>query len=100
MPSLKISDRIFVMKKSHLYLIALIGVVIALGIFGLSSQKNVVLRLEGQELPISTNALLVKGALKSAGIELQAGDLVVPGPNSLVRDGAVIELARAVRVVF
>jgi uncharacterized protein YabE (DUF348 family) len=88
------------MKKSRISLLVGIGVVIVLTVIGLMSQKDITLKLEGQDLLISTRAWQVEGALKSAGIELQAEDLVVPGPNTFLKDGMVIELSRAVSVVL
>jgi len=88
------------MKSNRIYLIAVIGVVIVLAVFGLSTQKQVILKLEGQELLITTRAWQVKGAIRKAGIVLQAEDQVIPGPNAFLKNGSVINLARAVHVVL
>jgi uncharacterized protein YabE (DUF348 family) len=88
------------MKKSRAYLFILIGIVVALVVFGIGSKKTVVLELEGQEIEVLTSAFQVKGALKSAGLELADGDQVTPEPNAFIRDGQVIQLDRAIHVVL
>jgi uncharacterized protein YabE (DUF348 family) len=86
------------MTKKQTLLAAATGVILILAVFGLTRQKTITLQLEGQQVEIDTRALLVRGALRSAGIELQDEDMVTPGPNSWVRDGEAIELTRALEV--
>lgn len=87
------------MKNSRIVPLILIGVAIAVMVVGFSMKKTVILELEGQEIQVDTYSLQVRGALKSAGVELAEGDQVTPNPNTFIRDGQVIELDRAIHVV-
>jgi uncharacterized protein YabE (DUF348 family) len=88
------------MRKKHVVYVVSTGIVLILAIWGLTRQKTISLQLEGQTVQIQTTALRVRGALRSAGIELQEEDMVTPGANSLIKDGDVIELAQAVDVTI
>lgn len=87
------------MKNTRIYLFLLIGMMVALAVFGLSMKKTVILEIEGQEIQVLTYALQVKGALKSAGLEIVDGDQITPAANAFIRDGQVIQLDRAIHVV-
>lgn len=62
--------------------------------------RTVQARVDGETLTIQTRALTVEGALRSAGIELTAGDAVQPGGNTWLSKVEEIKVnhSRLVRV--
>ncbi len=56
--------------------------------------KTVTLSVDGQEREVSTLASTVDGVLDSADLDVGEHDVVVPAPNTQIRDGASIALQR------
>jgi len=56
--------------------------------------KTVMLSVDGQDREVSTLASTVDGVLDSADLEVGEHDVVVPAPNTEIRDGASIALMR------
>ena len=61
-----------------------------------ASYRNITLVLNGEEIELSTRALTVSGALKDADIEMNADDVMVPNPFTLLGNGDRIVIFRAI----
>ncbi len=63
-------------------------------------EKEVTLVADGQTRPVLSRAGLVGQLLREQEIALQAGDLVEPGPASLLRNGQQVRVSRARSVLL
>ena len=87
------------LRRWHLLLILTLTLPLLLTVILLPAQflieKNVTLIDDGQARQVRSRAGLVGQLLREEGIVLLPGDLVEPGPASLLRDGQELRLSRA-----
>src|SRR5699024_10846688 len=65
-----------------------------------SAHKRVLVEVDGETQNVSTFAGSVAGALEEAGVTPGGHDLVVPGPQEALTDGAEIVVRTAEQVIF
>lgn len=75
------------------------GVAAAVLVGGVSiaaaTQKDVIVDINGEQIPVSTFAGDVQGALEAAGIEIGDQDLVYPAPSERLTDSGTINVRTA-----
>lgn len=90
-------------RRRRRALVATAGIVALVGAGGVATaaaHKTVELDVNGQTREVSTFTRDVEGLLANEGIELAEHDLVVPGPEEGLRDGAEIVVRTAQQVAF
>jgi resuscitation-promoting factor RpfB len=70
----------------------------ALGLGWLSTEKTVLLHVNGQLEQVATRADTVAELLDRAGVQADHTDRLVPGPQTVLADGMVVELIQSRRV--
>ncbi len=88
------------MKSTYLRLLGLVLIVVGAGLLGLYSRKNVTLITDGRPLRMATLSGTVGELLRAEGIFPGPKDLLFPGPEAPLRDGAVVQFRRAMPVVI
>lgn len=63
-----------------------------------ASQKDVVVDVNGKEIPVSTMSGDVQGALEAAGVEVGTEDLVYPAPSQPLEDSETVSVKTAKQV--
>lgn len=75
------------------------GVAAAVLVGGVSvaaaAQKDVIVDVNGEQIPVSTMAGDVQGALDAAGVDINAEDLVYPAPSETLNDSDTINVRTA-----
>lgn len=75
------------------------GVAAAVLVGGVSvaaaAQKDVIVDVNGEQIPVSTMAGDVQGALDAAGVDVNAEDLVYPAPSEALNDSDTINVRTA-----
>jgi uncharacterized protein YabE (DUF348 family) len=84
--------------SSTLRYIAIGAIVVGVVLLAISARKEVVVDLDGKRIILTTSALRVSGALRSAEIEFGGDDLIIPPKNSLAKEGQVISVRRSVMI--
>jgi len=87
-----------ILKSIRVFYVAGTLILAGLLLAVLTSRKTVTVDVDGESQSVTTTALTAKGALRSAGLPLQAEDKVYPAAGSWLQDGQVVEVARAARV--
>ncbi len=83
----------------HFHLLFLAALLLAaLGLVWLSTQKTVLLQVNGQLEQVATRADTVAELLERAGVQADHADRLVPGPQTVLADGMVVELIQSRRV--
>lgn len=88
------------MKSIYLRLLGLGLIVIGAGLLGLYSRKNVTLITDGRPLRMATLSGTVGDLLRAEGIVPGPKDLLFPGPDAPLQDGAIVQFRRAMPVVI
>lgn len=89
----------FMQNPYYILSVALGGAAAAIVLF--SASKVVTLEIAGEDrTEVGTFARTAAGALRSADISLQEGDVLTPGPDDQISDGDVIRLIRASPVLI
>lgn len=89
-------------RKQRIILIVMLLVVLLAGSVGAYSwfRKDVVIQVDGQVLEVATFGKTVEDLLEKEGIRLEAGDLVKPALQTVLRDGLVVKITRAFPVII
>ena len=86
------------MSPQRIRWLALAAIPVVLLIGYMASFRSATILVDGESIEISTRALTVGGALKAAEVALGPDDEVEPGPFSVLRNGALISVNRAMQI--
>lgn len=86
------------MQSKYVRYLAIGAVVIGITLIAFNMRKSVTVTADGEEKLISTFALSVGGALRSAGVSLALEDEVQPSEETRLTDGMFIRVNRAALV--
>ena len=74
---------------------ALLGTMIFGSAIAVAKHKTITLDVDGEQVSLSTMSSSVRGAIESAGYDLDDRDVVAPAPDTSIADGDTVVLRQA-----